>query len=245
LVLEKFDLLSLLAQGFESDLLKLVFAAGPLAKAVLVVLLAFSLFTWAIIFKKYSVFRKVRRDSETFIRMFRKSRRFSEISTACEPLRNTPLVEVFQAGYEELEAQLMADSKSSHPGNPGQHSATLKTINVIQRALSRAASVELTKLERNMSFLATTASVAPFIGLFGTVLGIIRAFTGLGTEGTATLRAVAPGIAEALIATAAGLFAAIPAVIAYNYFVHQVKEMGSAMDDFSLEFLNLMERTFS
>ncbi len=245
MVLEKFDLLSLLAQGFESDLLKLVFAAGPLAKAVLVVLLAFSLFTWAIIFKKYSVFRKVRRDSETFIRMFRKSRRFSEISTACEPLRNTPLVEVFQAGYEELEAQLMADSKSSHPGNPGQHSATLKTINVIQRALSRAASVELTKLERNMSFLATTASVAPFIGLFGTVLGIIRAFTGLGTEGTATIRAVAPGIAEALIATAAGLFAAIPAVIAYNYFVHQVKEMGSAMDDFSLEFLNLMERTFS
>ena len=97
-----------------------------------------------------------------------------------------------------------------------------------------------------MSFLATTASVAPFIGLFGTVLGIIRAFTGLGTEGTATtIRAVAPGIAEALIATAAGLFAAIPAVIAYNYFVHQLKEMGSAMDDFSLEFLNLMERTFS
>lgn len=243
--LEKFDLIPLLAQGFESDLLKLVFAAGPLAKAVLVILLVFSLFTWAIIFKKYSVFRKVRRDSETFIRMFRKSRRFSEISTACEPLRNTPLVEVFQAGYEELEAQLLADSKSSHPGNPGQHSATLKTINVIQRALSRASSVELTKLERNMSFLATTASVAPFIGLFGTVLGIIRAFTGLGTEGTATIRAVAPGIAEALIATAAGLFAAIPAVIAYNYFIHQLKEMGSAMDDFSLEFLNLMERTFS
>src|SRR5207244_7064693 len=143
--LETFDLLSLLAQGFESDLLKLVFAAGPLAKAVLVVLLAFSLLTWAIIFKKYAVFRKARRDSETFIRMFRKSRRFSEISTACEPLRNTPLVEVFQAGYEELEAQLMAESKSSHPGNPGQHSATLKTINVIQRALSRASSVELTK----------------------------------------------------------------------------------------------------
>lgn len=246
MVLEQFDLIPLLAQGFESDLLKLVFAAGPLAKAVLVVLLVFSLFTWAIIFKKYSVLRKIRKDSETFIRMFRKSRRFSEISTACEPLRNTPLVEVFQAGYEELEAQLMAESKSSHPGNPGQHSATLKTINVIQRALSRASSVELTKLERNMSFLATTASVAPFIGLFGTVLGIIRAFTGLGTEGTATtIRAVAPGIAEALIATAAGLFAAIPAVIAYNYFVHQLKEMGSAMDDFSLEFLNLMERTFS
>jgi biopolymer transport protein TolQ len=155
-------------------------------------------------------------------------------------------VEVFLAGYEELEAQLLTDSKSGNPGNPSSPQApTLKTINVIQRALSRASSVELTKLERNMSWLATTASVAPFIGLFGTVLGIINAFTGLGTEGTATIRAVAPGIADALIATAAGLFAAIPAVIAYNYFVHQLKEFASAMDDFSLEFLNLMERTFS
>jgi biopolymer transport protein TolQ len=188
--------------------------------------------------------RRLRRDSETFIRMFRKSKRFSEISTACESLRNTPLVEVFLAGYEELETQLMPESRpQSNPG--GSHSPTLKTINVIQRALSRASSVELTKLERNMSWLATTASVAPFIGLFGTVLGIINAFTGLGNQGTATIRAVAPGIADALIATAAGLFAAIPAVIAYNYFVHQVKEFGSAMDDFSLEFLNLMERTFS
>jgi len=245
LILAKLDPITLLAQGAESDLLKLVFAASPLAKAVLVVLLIFSLFSWAIIFKKYAVLKKIRRDSETFLRMFRKSKRFSEISAAGESLRNTPLVEVFQAGYDELEAQLMASSKTSNQGNPGQHSASLKTINVIQRALSRAASVELTKLERNMSFLATTASVAPFIGLFGTVLGVIRAFTGLGIEGIATLRAVAPGIAEALIATAAGLFAAIPAVIAYNYFVHQLKEMASAMDDFSLEFLNLMERTFS
>jgi biopolymer transport protein TolQ len=235
------DFLVFLGQGAEHDLLNLVFAASPLAKAVLIVLLFFSLFSWAIIFKKYSALRKVRRDSQTFIRMFRKSKRFSEISTACESLRNTPLVEVFQAGYEELEIQLLADPKTG----PGTHTTTLKTINVIQRALSRASSVELTKLEGNMSFLATTASVTPFIGLFGTVLGVIKAFTGLGLEGTATLRAVAPGIADALIATAAGLFAAIPAVIAYNYFLHQLKELGSAMDDFSLEFLNLMERTFS
>ncbi len=233
----------LLAQTSETDLLKLVLASSPLSKAVLIILLFFSVYSWAIIFKKYSAFRKLRRDSETFIRMFRKSRRFSEISTACESLRNTPLVEVFLAGYEELEAQLMTEPKGTH--NPGTHTPTLKTINVIQRALSRASSVELTKLERNLSWLATTASVAPFIGLFGTVLGIISAFTGLGTEGTATIRAVAPGIAEALIATAAGLFAAIPAVIGYNYFIHQLKEFGSAMDDFSLEFLNLMERTFS
>lgn len=237
------DTLPLLAQSTDIDLLKLIFASSNLAKGVLIVLLFFSVFSWAIIFRKFLVIRGLRKDSETFIRIFRKSKRFSEISTACESLRNTPLAEVFLAGYEELETLMISETKPhSNPGNP---SPTLKTINVIQRALSRASSVELTKLERNMSWLATTASVAPFIGLFGTVLGIISAFMGLGSEGTATIRAVAPGIAESLIATAAGLFAAIPAVIAYNYFVHQLKEFGSAMDDFSLEFLNLMERTFS
>lgn len=247
MISENIHSLALLAQGAEIDLFKLILASSIISKSVLILLLFFSVFSWAIIFKKFVVIRKLRRDSETFIRMFRKSKRFSEISTACESLRNTPLVEVFLAGYEELETQLLPDGRSQNPGPaPGAaHSPTLKTINIIQRALSRASSVELTKLERNMSWLATTASVAPFIGLFGTVLGIITAFTGLGLEGTATIRAVAPGIAESLIATAAGLFAAIPAVIAYNYFVHQVKEFGSAMDDFSLEFLNLMERTFS
>ena len=222
------------------DLLKLILQSGPLAKGVLLVLVFFSIFSWAITFKKYFYLRKLRTDSEAFLRIFRKSKRFSEISAACESLRNTPLVEVFLAGYEELEAQLMSQPDGDRPAP----SPTLKTINVIQRALSRASSVQLTKLERNMSWLATTASVAPFIGLFGTVLGIIDAFAGLGMEGAATIRAVAPGISEALIATAAGLFAAIPAVIAYNYFVHHLKEFGSAMDDFSLEFLNLMERTF-
>ena len=242
MTLDNVHSLALIAQGSEIDLFKLILTSSIISKAVLLILLFFSIFSWAIIFKKFVVIRKLRRDSETFIRMFRKSKRFSEISTACESLRNTPLVEVFLAGYEELEAQLLPDGRTQ---TSGAHSPTLKTINVIQRALSRASSVELTKLERNMSWLATTASVAPFIGLFGTVLGIITAFTGLGLEGTATIRAVAPGIADSLIATAAGLFAAIPAVIAYNYFVHQVKEFGSAMDDFSLEFLNLMERTFS
>ena len=243
LTLENVRSLALIAQGSEIDLFKLILSSSIISKVVLLILLFFSIVSWAIIFKKFVVIRKRRRDSETFIRMFRKSKRFSEISTACESLRNTPLVEVFLAGYEELEAQLLPDGKAQASGV--SHSPTLKTINVIQRALSRASSVELTKLERNMSWLATTASVAPFIGLFGTVLGIITAFTGLGLEGTATIRAVAPGIADSLIATAAGLFAAIPAVIGYNYFVHQVKEFGSAMDDFSLEFLNLMERTFS
>lgn len=233
-------LLPVLAQGAEMDLLKLILQSGPLAKGVLLVLVFFSIFSWAITFKKYFYLKKLRADSEAFLRIFRKSKRFSEISAACETLRHTPLVEVFLAGYEELEAQLMSQPAGDRP----TPAPTLKTINVIQRALSRASSVQLTKLERNMSWLATTASVAPFIGLFGTVLGVIDAFSGLGMEGAATIRAVAPGISEALIATAAGLFAAIPAVIAYNYFVHHLKEFGSAMDDFSLEFLNLMERTF-
>ncbi len=208
--------------------------SSPLAKAVLATLLLFSIFSWGIIFKKFAILRRVRKDTGAFIRIFRKSKRFSEIGSACESLRGTPMAEVFLAGYEELEIQL-GDSKSP----------SLKTINVIQRALQRSSNVEVTKLERNMSWLATTATVAPFIGLFGTVLGIIAAFTGLGTEGTATIRAVAPGIAESLIATAAGLFAAIPAVVAYNYFLHQIKEFASGLDDFTLEFLNLMERTFS
>lgn len=188
MTLENAHSLALLAQGSEIDLFKLILSSSIISKAVLLILLFFSVFSWAIIFKKFVVIRKLRRDSETFIRMFRKSKRFSEISTACESLRNTPLVEVFLAGYEELEAQLLPDGKTQVSG--GSHSPTLKTINVIQRALSRSSSVELTKLERNMSWLATTASVAPFIGLFGTVLGIITAFGGLASEGTATIRAV-------------------------------------------------------
>lgn len=242
-------LLNLLAQGTETDLFKLILASNLIVKVVLLLLLAFSVFSWAIIYKKYTIFRKLKKDSESFVRIFRRSKRFSEISTACESLRATPLVEVFLAGYEELETLFAASSSQKNPGshvNPDTpHTPSLKTINIIQRALSRASSVELTKLERNMSWLATTASVSPFIGLFGTVLGIINAFSGLGTEGSTTIRAVAPGIAVALVATAAGLFAAIPAVVFYNYFLHQLKEFGSAMDDFSLEFLNLMERTFS
>lgn len=240
------SLLSLLAQGSETDLFKLILTSNLIVKLVLILLLVFSVFSWAIIFKKYLLLRRLKKDSESFIRIFRKSKRFSEISSACESLRNTPLVEVFLSGYEELEVVFAASSTSKNPTSTASPQVpTLKTVNVIERALSRASSVELTKLERNMSWLATTASVTPFIGLFGTVLGIINAFTGLGTEGSTTIRAVAPGIAEALVTTAAGLFAAIPAVVFYNYFLHQLREFGSAMDDFSLEFLNLMERTFS
>jgi biopolymer transport protein TolQ len=166
----------------------------------------------------------------------------SEVASACEQYRETPLSGIFTAGYQELNAQIQT-VQNQDPGNP-----VLSDRHVvgIQRALQRASAAELSILESGMSWLATTGSVTPFIGLFGTVIGIINAFHGLAMPGaTASIQAVAPGIAEALWATAAGLFAAIPAVIGYNQFLSRLKNIGAEMDDFSLEFLNLVERSFS
>jgi biopolymer transport protein TolQ len=180
--------------------------------------------------------------------MFRKSERLSEVNTACEHYRGTPLSGIFLSGYRELNAQLQGlrgKEVSGNPsGNPGHPVLPERSIAGIQRSLQRATSAELSVLERSMSWLATTASVTPFIGLLGTVVGIISAFTGLGQTKTTSIQAVAPGIANALIATAAGLFAAIPAVIGYNQIVHRIKNIGSEMDDFATEFLNLVERSF-
>ncbi len=175
--------------------------------------------------------------------MFRKSARLSEVNSACEHYRGTPLSGIFTAAYTELNAQLQS-SKSKETANPGHPVLTERNLEGIQRSVQRAAAAELSVLERSMSWLATTASVTPFIGLLGTVVGIITAFNGLGSEKTASIQAVAPGIADALVATAAGLFAAIPAVIGYNQFVHRIKNVASEMDDFSTELLNLVERSF-
>ena len=164
-----------------------------------------------------------------FLRAFRKAMRLQDVSAVSEQFKPSPLVSVFEQGYEEYRRQT---SGGGAPRNPAS----------IQRATQIAASEELTRLERRLPWLATTGAVTPFIGLFGTVWGIIDAFHGLGTAGAATLRAVAPGISEALITTAAGLFAAIPAVIAYNQFTHNMREFGARMDDFSMEFLNVLER---
>jgi biopolymer transport protein TolQ len=207
----------------------------------LLLLLAFSLLSWTIILRKWSTFRTIGPKSHAFVAVFRNSARLSEVSSASELYRSTPLSGIFSAGYRELNAQIQA-SNSPNPGHPilGE-----RQIAGIQRSLQRASAAELSVLEKGLSWLATTGAVAPFIGLLGTVVGIISAFRGLGLEGTASIQAVAPGIAEALIATAAGLFAAIPAVIAYNQFVARMKEIGAEMDDFSSEFINLVERSFS
>jgi biopolymer transport protein TolQ len=205
------------------------------------VLAVFSLFSWTIILRKWLTFRHIARKNESFIALFRKSSRLSEIGTACELYRGTPLSGIFSAGYQELNAQIKAIA-SPDPNHPVLSDRSFAGI---QRALQRASAAELTVLERSMSWLATTGAVTPFIGLLGTVMGIISAFEGLGMEKTASIQAVAPGIAEALIATAFGLFAAIPAVIAYNQFISKMKTVAVEMDDFSSEFLNLVERSFS
>jgi biopolymer transport protein TolQ len=212
------------------------------AMIILLLLLAFSLLSWTIILRKWLTFKHIRQKSQGFIALFRKSARLSEVSSACELFQGTPLSGIFSAGYRELNAQIQA-SNSANPNHPVLNERQIVSI---QRALQRASTAELSVIERGMSWLATTGSVTPFIGLLGTVVGIISAFTSLGFGGaTASIQAVAPGIAEALIATAAGLFAAIPAVIAYNHFIATMKTIAAEMDDFSVEFINLVERSFS
>jgi biopolymer transport protein TolQ len=210
---------------------------GLVARIVLGLLLIFSVFSWAVIFHKHRRFKAARRASREFLKIFRQSKKLSDIRASCRTLAASPLVEVFLAGYREIENQAVA---GENPGKP-----RIRSLDAVHRALQIAASAELTRMEQWLSWLATTGSVTPFIGLFGTVWGIIDAFRGLGTAGTASLRSVAPGISEALVTTAAGLFAAIPAVVAYNQFVQRVKEFGALMDDFALEFLNMTERHFT
>ncbi len=206
------------------------------ARIILLLLLFFSVFSWAIIFKKYRRFRVARRDSREFLKIFRQGKKLSEIRSACKTLKASPLTEVFLAGYREIENQAVV---AENPETPH-----IRSLDSVQRALQIATSSELNRMEQWLTWLATIGAITPFIGLLGTVWGIIDAFTGLGAAGTASLRSVAPGISEALITTAAGLFAAIPAVIAYNHFLQKVKEFGAMMDDFALEFLNMTERYF-
>jgi biopolymer transport protein TolQ len=228
-----------------TDLVRLVADATLISKLVLLILLIFSAVAWAIIFYKTWSFRRAERQTSTFLGVFRKSAKFSEVQAVCPTLSASPLVGLFQSGYAELNTQLRTDK--SDPAKPGAPAArpTLKSLDAVDRALLRASAVELNKLEDRVPFLATTASITPFIGLFGTVWGIVIAFQGIASAGNTSLGVVAQPIAEALIATAAGLFAAIPAVYFYNHFTYKVKKFATEMDDFSLEFLNISERNFT
>ncbi|HEY4357588.1 MAG TPA: MotA/TolQ/ExbB proton channel family protein [Acidobacteriaceae bacterium] len=202
--------------------------SGPMAFAVLLILLAMSVFSWAVMISKWRSFRSAQAQGKRFVRAFRKSGRLSEIAAVAEQFRPSPLVAVFQEIHDEYQRQ------SGGRGTPPNPQA-------LERAAMTAASESLTLMERRMTWLATIAQVAPFVGLFGTVMGIIDAFHGLGTAGAATLRAVAPGISEALITTAAGLVVAVPAVMGYNQLTAQLREFGSRMDDFGRELLNGIE----
>ena len=212
--------------GFATDLGNLVAQTGPVAKLVLIILLFFSILSWSIILSKWSKFRRMRTQSGRFLRAFRKANgRLQDVSSVSEQFKPSPLVAVFEGGYDEFRRQ-----------------ADTRNITAVQRATQIASSEEMTQMESRLPWLATTGAVTPFVGLFGTVWGIIDAFQGLGNAGAATLRAVAPGISEALITTAAGLFTAIPAVIAYNQYMQQIREFGARMDDFGLELLNTVDR---
>ena len=247
-----FLVLALQAQGAPEsgtgglDVVKLVADANWLSKSVLLILLLFSAISWGIILYKIWQYGRAERSSHTFLQVFRKSTKFSEVQAISTSVSASPLVGIFQSGYAELNSQL----RQSRPEGEARPTAvatrpTLKSLDAVDRALLRATMVEVGKLEKHVPFLATTASITPFIGLFGTVLGIINAFQNIGTQGSTSLGVVAPGIAEALIATAAGLFAAVPAVYFYNHFTSRVKELAAEMDDFSLEFLNISERNFT
>ena len=213
------------------NLLQMVQQNGPFELAVLAILALFSIFSWTVIFSKWQSLGGARKTNSRFLRAFRKATGLEAVMVASEQYRPSPLVSVFDFGYEEVERQVKAKG-------------TLTNRTALERSLQLGVSEELAKLERNMSWLATTASVSPFIGLLGTVAGIIQAFEGLGRQGATSLSAIAPGISEALVATAFGLVAAIPAAIFYNFFGHKIREMGARMDDFTMEFLNMAERTF-
>ncbi len=215
----------------QNKYLELISNGSVLSYVVLAILVVFSIYSWTVIFAKWSAFGAAKKSDARFLRAFRKASGLEAVMVASEQFRPSPLVAVFDSGYEEVSRQVKSR------GSLGNREA-------ISRSLTIGTNQQISRLEQNLSWLATTASVSPFIGLFGTVLGIIRAFQNLTGAGSASLSSVGPGIADALVATAAGLFAAIPAAMAYNHFGHMLKELGGQMDDFSLEFLNLIERSF-
>jgi len=243
-------LLSYIVPGYLDRALKggvgdIVLNAGPMVQFVLIILLSFSVVSWAIIFSKFRLLRRADRESKKFLEFFWKNKKLPIIFGESKKIKGSPIAEVFRAGYVELNKLSKVQSDSVGRGTPGDVtsiSTELGGIDNISRALNQAVTSETNKLENALPFLATTGNTSPFIGLFGTVWGIMDAFRGIGIKGSASLAVVAPGISEALIATAAGLAAAIPAVVAYNYYLNKIRILTSDMENFSSEFLNIIER---
>jgi biopolymer transport protein TolQ len=235
-------------ESSSTGIVSLVARSTAFTFVILATLTFLSIWSWGIFLYKWWTFRRAARQSAQFLDVFRRSNKFSEVQAVCRSLGDSPLVGLFQTGYAELTAQLRQngtpEAAAPNPRAPAGR-PTLKSITAVDRALLRASAVEVNKLENRVSFLATVASMAPFIGLFGTVWGIMNAFEQIGVTGSTSLQAVGTPIAEALVATAAGLAAAIPAVLFYNYLSNRVKLFASEMDDFAMEFLNICERNFT
>ena len=221
--------------------LDMIVGSGPVVRAVLVILVAFSVGCWGIALAKSVEMRRARRQSGRFIDIFWDAKNLAAIQAASVDLKESPVAQVLRGAYQEL--QRTTKAKRGNPGGDDEASE-FGGIENVQRAMVRARTQEVTRLERGLTFLATTASTAPFIGLFGTVWGIMTAFRGLSVTTSSSIQAVAPGIAEALVATAVGLAAAIPAVVMYNRFARQVRVLTAEMDTFASEFLNIAGRHF-
>ncbi len=225
------------------DIIHMIRGAGPMVQLVLLLLLFFSITSWAIIFIKYRYIKRAYRESAFFTDIFWESRDLGVAFKEAKELPGSPIARIFRIGYVELK-------RVSETGNllPAPESGTLTIkgklagIDNVKRSMNRAINTEVTRMAQMIPFLATTGSTTPFIGLFGTVWGIMNAFHGIGQRGTASLAVVAPGISEALVATAAGLAVAIPAVIAFNYFMQKIKIIEAELESFSADFLNIIER---
>jgi biopolymer transport protein TolQ len=222
-----------------SNVLDLVLQAGPVAKAVLALLAVFSIVSWALIVDKWWQMRKVRSETVAFLKAFREGRRPSVVLAAAKKLRESPLAQLYIAAHQEVSG---ISEVVDHVLEDPEDGLGGERLEAVHRAMRRASTLEVARLERYLPFLATTASATPFIGLFGTVWGIMSSFHGIGQQGSANLAVVAPGISEALIATAMGLAAAIPAVIGYNYFVNRVRHWATEMEGFTMDLLNLVAR---
>jgi len=222
---------------FDTQVLKHVMLAGPIVKLVLLILIGFSVVSWAIIFLKFRLFKGIERNQAGFARAFAEGKSLSALYEQSEKGEKSPLTEVFRAGYLEL-TRIQRERGEAAPGG---RTAPFPVENVT-RAMYKTTHEQVGGMEDLLPFLATTGSATPFIGLFGTVWGIMNAFSGIAATGNATLATVAPGIAEALIATAAGLAAAIPSVMAYNYFLTRIRTVHTRIDSFTAEFINFLER---
>lgn len=233
---------------YKNTAFELIISAGPVVKVILIILLLFSICCWAIIIYKWRVIVKARKQNMVFISAYNEANNLMSLYEKCSHLDQSPLFAIFSSGYTEL-SRILKTRGNPQPkeSDPQSQRAQILAHNIgdiehVNRALRRTMISEVMRLEKYLPFLATAASTAPFIGLFGTVWGIMDAFRSIGVLKTASLPVVAPGIAEALITTAAGLATAIPAVIFYNHYLHQVKILSSELEEFSSDFLNLIER---